>query len=184
MEKISADRLDPDAWVKAAYEMFEEGGVGAVRIDPLAKRLGITRGSFYWHFKDRAALIRAVLNRWVELETERTITANEDEGGDASERLLRLLRTCASDDGRLEVGVREWATGDKEAREIIRRMDERRVGYMAALAREAGASEHEAPSRSRLAYLAWLGSYTGIAPAPVEQRLADMDQLHRMVLAQ
>ncbi len=184
MEKPSADRLGPDTWLAAAYAMFEEGGVNAVRIDPLAKRLNITRGSFYWHFKDRAALLRAVLDRWVEQETERTIAANEDEGGEAAKRLLRLLKTCASDDGRLEVGVREWATGDPDALEIVRKMDERRIGYMAELAREAGAPEHEATARARLAYLAWLGFYTGIAPAPVEQRLADMEQLQRMVLAQ
>ena len=163
--------------------MFEEGGVAAVRVDPLAKQLGITRGSFYWHFKNRAALLRALLDRWVERETERAIEVNEAAGGTAAERLLRLLRTCASDDGRLEMGVREWAVGDATARETVRRVDDRRVAYMGELAREAGAPRDEAEARARIAYAAWLGLYTGITPTTPEQRVADMDQLHRMILS-
>ena len=183
MESAEPSRLDPDAWVDAAYAMFEEGGVATVRIDPLAKRLGITRGSFYWHFENRAALLRAILDRWVERETERAIEANEKGGGPADERLLRLLRTCASDDGGLEMGMREWAVGDADARETVRRVDERRIDYMARLAGEAGVPDGEARQRARIAYVAWLGFYTGIAPTPTEQRIADMDQLHRMMLA-
>lgn len=183
MEASDPSRLDPDTWVSAAYEMFEEGGVSAVRIDPLAKRLGITRGSFYWHFKNRAALLRALLDRWVEQETERAIEENEQGGGTAADRLLRLLRACASEDGRLEMGMREWAVGDADARETVRRVDDRRIAYMTSLAREAGAPKNVTEARARIAYVAWLGFYTGIAPATTEQRIADVDQLHRMMLS-
>ena len=184
MEQSDAHRLDPDAWLDAAYAMFEEGGVVAVRVDPLAKRLGITRGSFYWHFKNRAALLHALLDRWVERETERAIEVNEAGGGTAAERLLRLLRTCASDDGRLEMSVREWAAGDAAARETVRRVDDRRVAYMGELARKAGAPHDGAEARARIAYVAWLGFYTGIAPTTPEQRITDMGQLHRMMLSE
>ncbi|CAN0605976.1 unnamed protein product, partial [Ectocarpus sp. 12 AP-2014] len=170
--------LDPNAWISAAYEMFEEGGVSAVQVDPLAKRLGITRGSFYWHFKNRTALLRALLDRWVERETERVIKENEQGGGTAADRLRRLLRACASEDGRLEMGVREWAVGDANARETVRRVDDARIAYMTDLAREAGAPKSVAEARARIAYVAWLGLYTGIAPATTEQRIEDMDQLH------
>ena len=183
MESLDAARLNADAWVAAAYALFEEGGVAAVRVDPLAKRLGITRGSFYWHFKNRAALLHALLDRWVERETERAIEANEAGGGTAAERLLRLLRTCASDDGRLEMGVREWAVGDARAKETVRQVDERRIAYMTELARKAGAPDSEVEARARIAHVAWLGLYTGIAPTTAEQRIADMDQLHRMMLS-
>ncbi len=163
--------------------MFEEGGVSAVRVDPLAKRLGITRGSFYWHFKNRAALLRALLDRWVEGETEGVIETNEQGGGTASDRLRRLLRTCASEDGRLEMSVREWAAGDADARETVRRVDETRIAYMAELSREAGTPKRDAKARARIAYVAWLGLYTGIAPTTADQRITDMDQLHRMMLS-
>lgn len=182
MVTSNPSHLDPDAWVSAAYEIFEKGGVSAVRVDPLAKRLGITRGSFYWHFKNRAALLRALLDRWVEGETERVIEDNEQGGGTASDRLRRLLRACASEDGRLEMSVREWAVGDADARETVRCVDETRIAYMAELSREAGTPKSDAEARARIAYVAWLGLHTGIAPTTVEQRIADMDQLHRMML--
>lgn len=183
MESSDPPHLDPNAWISAAYEIFEEGGVSAVRVDPLAKRLGITRGSFYWHFKNRAALLRALLDRWVESETERVIEENEQGGGTAADRLQRLLRACASEDGRLEMSVREWAAGDADAREIVRRVDDTRIAYIANLACEAGTPKSDAEARARIAYVAWLGFYTGIAPSTSEQRIADMDQLHRMMLS-
>ena len=183
MEPSEPQFLDPNAWITAAYEIFEDGGVSAVRVDPLAKRLGITRGSFYWHFKDRAALLRALLDRWVECETERVIEENEQGDGTAADRLRRLLRTCASEDGRLEISVREWAAGDAHAREIVRRVDDTRIAYLTNLICEAGAPKRDAEARARIAYVAWLGFYTGIAPATPEQRISDMDQLHCMMLS-
>ncbi len=178
-----ADRLGPKAWIDAAYTRFREGGVNAVRVDPLAKGLGITRGSFYWHFKDRAALLHAVLIRWREEETERTIADNEASGGDASTRLLRLLHTCNADDGRLEVGMRDWALQDEEAQKEVRLIDTRRVQYMTALAEEAGVPSDVAKARCRVAYLAWLGSYQEATVTSREELGADMDTLWQMVMA-
>lgn len=182
MENGSTPRLSPETWVNAAYEAFEDGGVAAVRVDPLAKRLGVTRGSFYWHFKDRGALLRAVIERWARLQTERVIEANEAGGGEPAERLLRLLRTCASDDGRFETGVREWAKTDEAASGRVREIDRRRIDYMTALAVAAGTPEDVARSRSRVGYLAWLGSYTAAAPGDAEQRSEDIECLWRMML--
>ena len=182
MDDRADPRLGPAAWVDAAYEAFEAGGVGAVRVDPLAKKLGITRGSFYWHFKDRRALLRAVIDRWDATSTGGAIEANEAAGGGPSERLLRLLRTCASDDGRFEIGIRAWANDDEEARRTLERIDGRRIAYMAGLATEAGVEGGDALARARVGYLAWLGSYMGAAPSGTEQRLADMDCLWRMML--
>lgn len=156
--------------------------MGAVRVDPLAKSLGITRGSFYWHFKDRGALLQAVIDRWDAERTEGAIKANERAGGSPSERLLRLLRTCASNDGRFEMGIRAWASNNEQARRTVEHIDERRVAYMASLAIKAGVPEKDALARSRVGYLAWLGSYSGSVPAGVEERLLDMDCLWSMLL--
>lgn len=179
--KSDMDRLGPDAWIDAAYTQFQIGGVSAVRIDPLAKALGITRGSFYWHFKDRAALLRAVLKRWREEQTERVIAENEAAGGDAGTRLLRLLHTCSSDDGRLEIGMRDWATQDKDAQDEIRLIDNRRIEYMASLAQDAGVPSDAARPRCRVAYLAWLGSYADATATAKRERQADMNTLWQMV---
>ncbi|MEM7487781.1 MAG: TetR/AcrR family transcriptional regulator [Pseudomonadota bacterium] len=177
------DHLGPDAWIDAAYARFREGGVDAVRVDPLARALGITRGSFYWHFENRAALLRALLTRWREEETERAISENEAGGGDPGQRLLRLLHTCGADDGRLEMGMRDWAARDAAAREEVRRIDERRVAYMTDLAEAAGVPSEAAASRCRVAYLAWLGSYTDATVTSREELCADMSTLWQMVMA-
>ena len=182
MEAQTTDRLAPEAWVDAAYAAFQEGGLAAVRVDALAKGLGITRGSFYWHFKDRRALLRAVVDRWSTLETDDLIEANESEGGEPGERLLRLLRTCASDDGRLEIGIRAWASEDDEASRRLQEIDDRRIGYMTQLTTATGVPEDLARSRSRVGYLAWLGSYTGAVPTRMEQRLSDIECLWHMML--
>ena len=182
MEASSHSRLGPEAWVDAAYAAFEAGGVSAVRIDRLAKGLKITRGSFYWHFRGRRALLQAVLDRWDESKTEGAIAANEGAGGEPSDRLLRLLHTCASDDGKLEIGIRAWASQDKDARRTVRRIDERRIAYMAELATASGVAEPIALARARVGYLAWLGSYSGAVPASTDQRIADMDCLWQMML--
>lgn len=177
----AADRLDARAWIDAAHEAFREGGVEAVRVDPLAKRLGVTRGSFYWHFENRAALLGAVLGRWAH-ETREIVEGNEREGGAADARLLRLLRTCASDDGRLEMGVRAWAAQDDAAHRIVGQVDEERIAYVAVLLRGTGMLEADTLPSARVVYLAWLGSYTGTVPTDAEQRVADMERLWRITL--
>ena len=64
-EKSKATRLDAAAWVAAAFDALADGGIDAVRVEPLAKALGITKGSFYWHFADRRALLDAMLDAWM-----------------------------------------------------------------------------------------------------------------------
>ena len=176
-------RLGREDWVDAAYRLFENGGVSAVRVDPLAKSLNITRGSFYWHFANRSELLQAIIALWETGQTEQAISANEAAGGSARERLLRLLETCASDDGRFEMGIRSWARSDPQTHDLVARIDERRVAYMADLAVEAGLDSRQAEARSRVAYLAWLGSYTGVVASDSDTRLEDMKCLWHMILA-
>lgn len=183
MDKSKAERLGPENWVDAAYEVFEREGLGAIRIGPLAMGLGVTRGSFYWHFRDRSALLGAVLSRWGVRETESIISNNERLGGSPSERLARLLEVCASDDGHPELGIREWATGSKDALEAVQEMDARRMEYLTELAHGAGVPLDAATSRARIAYRAWLSLYTGVAPASPKERISDMGELHRMMVS-
>ncbi|MEM9797510.1 MAG: TetR/AcrR family transcriptional regulator [Pseudomonadota bacterium] len=182
MEIESSERLGPDAWVDAAYAAFEAGGVTAVRVDPLAKSMGITRGSFYWHFKDRGALLRAVIARWDTINTDEAIAENEAQGGTPADRLLRLLRSCATDDGRFEMGIRAWAAEDEEVRRRVAGIDTRRLNYMADLIEQTGVERETALKRARVGYVAWLGTYVGAAFDETAQRLADMDCLWRMML--
>ena len=87
------DRLDREDWVNAAFERLGAGGVEAVRVEPLAKDLGVTKGSFYWHFRDREALLDAVLEAWEARETDHYIKTAETDGGQPGERLRRFFRS-------------------------------------------------------------------------------------------
>src|SRR5258708_33968522 len=102
-------------WLEAAKAALAEHGVDAVRIEPLAQRLGITKGSFYWHFRDRPALLAALLEEWEKEATLAIIDQVESRGGGAGARLLRLFLLTLDADPRLERQLRAWAAGDPAA---------------------------------------------------------------------
>ncbi len=183
METVESGRLGREEWIKTAYRVFEAKGVGAVSIDPLARTLGVTRGSFYWHFKDRADLLRAVLDRWYAVQTEAQIEQNELAGGEPQARLLRLFETCATDDGTLEGGIRAWATENDAARDTVQIVDARRTSYIATLLVQSGFDETEADQRARVAYSAWLGEYSGAVLSLREQRLKNIRTLYRLIMS-
>ncbi|MCT7354425.1 TetR/AcrR family transcriptional regulator [Streptomyces sp. 15-116A] len=150
-------RLSADDWADAALAAMSEGGLAAVAVEPLAARLGTTKGSFYWHFANRDALIGAALERWAQTQTEALITELETEPD--PERRLRLLFAeaigSAADDP-LEVSLLATAD-DPRVAAVLGRVTERRVAYVAQLFAEAGFPEPEARRRGLLAYSVYLG---------------------------
>src|ERR671910_2473019 len=84
-----AGSLKAEDWVEAARAVMAEGGIDAVAVEPLARRLGVTKGSFYWHFKDRRALLETTLERWEEESTVARISASR-RISDPRKRLIRL----------------------------------------------------------------------------------------------
>lgn len=144
-------------WVDAGLRTLADGGVEAVRIEALARELGVTKGSFYWHFRDRADLLRALLAAWEERRTDRIILDAETDGGGPAARLLRIMQAAASGDAQLELGVRIWGTVDSEAAAAVARADRRRLDYLVELFRELGFPPNDANMRARTVYLARLG---------------------------
>ncbi len=154
-----ATALDAAAWVDAAFDLLAEGGIDAVRIDPLAKRLGVTRGSFYWHFKDRAALHSAVLKQWRKWATYQVGNRVEKATSDPGERLRRTLAlpskgARAKRAAAIEMAIRQWARRDDEAASAVQRIDHQRLTYYAKLFAERGHTEEEARRRAYLFYAA------------------------------
>lgn len=157
-------------WVDAAYSAMAEGGVGSVAVEPLARRLGVTRGSFYWHFKDRGALVEAALERWERESTEAVILATRSIP-DPLERFVRLAEEAfdeapldddASGGGvsrrRLfELAVSD-AADDPVVRPFLRRVTERRIGYIEECYRVLGLPKEEAGHRALMAYAAYAGT--------------------------
>ncbi|MEU5545166.1 TetR/AcrR family transcriptional regulator [Streptomyces sioyaensis] len=150
-------RLTVEDWADAALTAMGEGGLAAVAVEPLAARLGTTKGSFYWHFANRDALIEAALRRWEETGTEAVITEVEAEP-DPGRRLHRLLlrATHQADADPLEVSLLASAA-DPRVAAALARVTARRIGYVTALFAELGFPEDEAHHRGLLAYTAYLG---------------------------
>ncbi|MFH8793067.1 TetR/AcrR family transcriptional regulator [Streptomyces sp. NPDC017941] len=150
-------RLTARDWADAALAAIGEGGLAAVAVEPLAARLGATKGSFYWHFANREALIEAALERWAEVSTEGTIEEVEAEP-DVRRRVRRLFAEAigsASADP-LEVTLLATASHPQVAA-ALRRVTERRVAYVAGLFAALGFPAAEARRRGLLAVTVYLG---------------------------
>lgn len=151
--------LDASAWIEAAFDALAEGGIDAVRVDPLAKRLGVTRGSFYWHFADRAALHQAMLKQWRERATYQIVNRIERTAEASAERLKRLLALPYSSPrsargAAIELAIRLWSRRDKQAAKAVRHIDRVRLDYFARLFAEDGLSREDARKRAFLFYAA------------------------------
>ncbi|MGW7331648.1 TetR/AcrR family transcriptional regulator [Streptomyces sp. NPDC054840] len=156
--RLARKRLTADDWADAALAALIDRGLAAVAVEPLAAALGTTKGSFYWHFANRDALVAAALARWEESSTERIIRAMEAVEPDPAARLEALLRgatVAAADDPR---EVRLLAAGDHpEVAAALARVTERRVGYLAHLFELLGFPAPEARRRGFFAYTSYLG---------------------------
>lgn len=153
------------AWIDAALQALAAGGPDAVRVEALAAGLSVSKGGFYWHFKDRAALLEEMLDSWERTGTEEVIERVEADSGSARER-LRLLFELAPDHTAgfgIELAVRDWARRDREVATRLQRIDARRMRFVEGLFGQFCASERDAEARSMLAYSLLVGSYFIVA---------------------
>jgi AcrR family transcriptional regulator len=149
--------VDRQQWIHAALQALAEGGIDAVRVEPLAKRLGVTKGSFYWHFAARPALFEALLAHWEGEATGRVIETVDGRGGSPADRLRWLVRRAFGGRGETERAVRAWAAHDERAALSLRRVDERRLAYLEERFREHGLTGDAPKARARLLYTALIG---------------------------
>ena len=126
------------AWIDAGLRALSAGGPDAVRIEPLARVLGVTKGGFYWHFDDRDGLLDAMLDTWERMVIDDVIDRVEGDGGDARAKLRRLFALAAArrDFVAVELAVRDLARRDKAAAQRLQRVDNRRMGYLRSQFRE------------------------------------------------
>ncbi len=160
--KITAEpkqeRLDAAAWVAAALETLAKGGVDSVRVEPLAKTLKVTKGSFYWHFADRRALLDATLAHWAEgrIAAIRKQAAGENPGDSPTVILLRLAdRYTRHGNSRglaIELAIRAFARSDDGAAKSVREVDAERLTHVTALFEKLGWANDDARARAVLFY--------------------------------
>jgi AcrR family transcriptional regulator len=148
--------LSPQSWIDAAIELLVDQGIDAVRVDALARQMGVTRGSFYWHFKDREDLLRAVLEAW-RLVTTDNLTARLEQGGDARTQLRDVLSLpfrgkAAARAARIELAIRAWARRDAMARRYVDEGDASRIAYISQIFSSMGFAASEARHRAVMAY--------------------------------
>lgn len=174
---MSREQLSRESWTNAALEALAEGGVSAVRVDVLARRLGITRGSFYWHFKDRDALVVSALEEWERGTTETIVQLGTIP--DPAERLRTLLSHAldAEVPSRLEPAIVAHSS-DPLVSPVLHRVTERRVRFIAEAYSQLGHSASAARREALVAYAAYMGWLHLRSAAPdVLPELADPGEL-------
>lgn len=178
-----SSRLHREDWLSHALEALRREGVGGLRVEPLARSLGVTTGSFYWHFKDRQDLLDSVLEHWTETMTRAIAVrmTSEDEPKVQLENLL--VEVTQEERNRYEIAVRNWATFDSKARRAVRTVDECRMAYVNGLFLQLGFADMEAEMRSRMLIFYQLGEAGFSIKDSLERRL-EMVKLRLELLTQ
>ena len=161
-------------WLSAGLEALRKGGVGAVRVERLAGAVGVTKGSFYHHFRDRGALLDALLEYW-----SREMTDAEFERVRGKRGLPARLEALAEDVlekgmGRYDPAIRAWARHERRVAAAVGQVDRRRVRALTAFFAEGGFAAAEARTRARLFYTFLLGEPQVRVPAREPGELARM----------
>jgi len=158
---MALTRTPRSSWIDEGLRALAAGGPDAVRIEPLAQALGVTKGGFYWHFDDRRALLEEMLDTWERVMLDEVIESVESEAGDARARLRRLFALAASSGEllRIDLAVRDWARRDQTVAERLRRVDNSRMDYMRSLFGDFCPDEDDVEARCMLAFSLWIGNH-------------------------
>ena len=170
-------RLDRQSWIDAAYAVLTSEGVDRVRVLDLANRLGVTRGSFYWHFDSRNELLDALIAIWRGRNTRAIVEAVSAAGADFETRYLNLTR-CWLDQSRydphLDIAMRDWGRRDEAIGRMVSEADDERIAAIAAAFRDNGEGELMAFIRARVLYYMQVGYYGVGIKEPQERRIGLM----------
>jgi len=153
-------------WLNAGLEALRKGGVGAVRVERLAGDVGVTKGSFYHHFRDRGALLEEVLEYWSREMTDAEFERIQTLSGGLAQRLVALAEDVLEKGmGRYDPAIRAWAREDRKVAAAVAQVDRRRVKALAGFFEEGGFTAAEARVRARTFYTFLLGEPQMRAPA-------------------
>ncbi len=170
-------RGSPELWRDAAYDLLLESGVDAVRILPLAKKLKLSRTSFYWFFQDRDALLESLLALWREKNTGNFIKQANAYAETLVEAVLNVS-DCWFDaklfDAKLEFAIRSWALQSDAVQGEVKKADNRRLAALADVFRRFGHDDMSADVRSRTIYLLQIGYISMQTSEPLDLRMSRM----------
>jgi len=156
-------RLSPTDWIQAAFRALTTGGPQAIRAEAIARALKVSKGSFYWHFKDVPALKQAMLDHWQQVATQDVIDLVESGATNAKARLHLLVRvsTALPNDaygGDLaEAAIRDWARYDSAAAKAVKAIDSQRLNFVETQFRTHGFDQQQSKQRATILYAALIG---------------------------
>ena len=170
--KSRAKRLGRKDWLIHALESLRLYGLRGLGAEPLAKSLGLTKGSFYNHFKDRQELLESLLEFWENEVTSELINHIARLPGGPKKRLSALLEYVLLDKfDKYDPAIRAWASFDEQAAEVVRRVDQERLSFIKNLFQEAGFSKNDEEMRARVMYYYMIGEFSIMTDGSDNKRL-------------
>ncbi len=182
-------RLSRTDWLKAAFRALNTGGPKAIRAEAIARDLKVSKGSFYWHFKDVADLQKAMIDHWQDMATHAFMASVDQSAANAADKLRQLFKMIANDrddpygGAGAEAAIRDWARYDTMVQTALHKIDEQRMAYVGNLLALAGQSKTAAMRNASLLYAAILG-YQQIAYLNPKAPMQDLPDFLELVLRQ
>jgi len=160
-------------WLRVAQAELIYKGIHAVKVDRLARKLRVTRGSFYWHFSSHADLLKQLLNSWIVNNTEpfKKVLESERDGSGKFQAIVDLWLSEREYNPKFDSAVRDWARASPQVARVVRTADEERIALLREIFKELGYTDPEALVRARITYFHQVGYYTlGIVEKPDVRR--------------
>jgi len=170
------DRLTKSDWIEHGLRTLASDGANALKVGPMATKLKVSRGSFYWHFRDIADFRSEVLRSWQERTTDQVIQELEAAKAEP-DRLKHLMKRAFIAKRSLDRAIRSWASEDEDVAAIVASVDARRVAYIAKLLVAAGVESRRALPRAAFMYWAYLGQAIVMDPRHSTIAVSAMDDI-------
>jgi len=180
---MATARTPRSKWIDEGLRALAAGGPDAVRIEPLAQALGVSKGGFYWYFEDRRALLEEMLDTWERRSIQEVLERVESEGGDARTKIRRAGATFSSDVLAIDLAVRDWSRREPTVGERLRRVDNRRIEYLRALFSTFCPDPKDVEARSMIAFSLVIGNHFIAADHGQRTRAEAMELTLRRLLA-
>ena len=172
-EKKGNYKVSREEWIAAARKSLIKTGIAGVKIERMADDLGVTRGGFYWFFKNRNALFDALLADWENTNTKPFFDIVEKAGSDGMDQFKALAELWIAEKDfspAYDSAVRDWARTSKRARLVVERVDDRRIALVTRVCENIGYAGEEAFIRARITYFHQVGYYSLGLREPEEKR--------------
>ncbi len=168
------DRLTKADWIRQGLRTLATDGANALKVGPMSTALKVSRGSFYWHFRDIADFRSQLLQSWQERSTDRVIRELEAQKAEPG-HLKHLLKRALGTKRGLDRAIRSWAAEDQDVAKVVASVDNRRVSYIASMLVASGVESRQAHPRAAFMYWAYLGQtmvmdprHSSLSPAAID----------------